>query len=184
MTLTEPCTQAAFGELVGVSQPAVSDMVTREVLTPGQTAGQWLLAYCAHLREQAAGRGADGELAFQRSELARVNRERAEIKLALERQQYAPVALIEQVLATVGRGIVGVLEPLHIELHRQCPALTPEDIKHIQTAVSRACDLAASASLSVLTVDEDTTADPAEPEPDPDAELDPEAFFIPDPDLT
>lgn len=175
MNLTEPCTQAAFGELVGVSQPAVSDMVTREVLTPGQTAGQWLHAYCAHLREQAAGRGADGELAFQRSELARVNRERAEIKLALERQQYAPVALIEQVLATVGRGIVGVLEPLHIELHRQCPALTPEDIKHIQTAVSRACDLAASASLALLNVDEDTTAGPADPEPDQYADLDPEA---------
>lgn len=182
--LQQPCTQAAFGELIGVSQPAVSEMVTREILTPGQTAHQWLLAYCAHMREQAAGRGADGELAFQRSELARVSRERAEIKLALERRQYAPVALIEQVLATVGRGIVGVLEPLHVNLHRQCPALTPEDLKVIQAEVSRACDLAASASLALLNVDEDTTAEPADPEPDPDADLDPDAFFTPDSDLT
>ena len=157
--LHAPCTQAAFGELIGVSQPAVSEMVTREILTPGQTAHQWLLAYCAHMREQAAGRGADGELAFQRSELARVSRERAEIKLALERRQYAPVALIEQVLATVGRGIVGVLEPLHVNLHRQCPALTPEDLKLIQAEVSRACDLAANASLAVLELDEEGSAE-------------------------
>lgn len=176
MNLDAPCTQAAFGELIGVGQPAVSDMVSRQVLRPGDTARQWLLAYCAHVREQAAGRGADGELAFQRSELARVSRERAEIKLAKERGEYAEVALIEQVLATVGRGIVGALEPLHVTLHRQCPALTPEDLKLIQTEVARACDLAASASLALLDVpDEDAepgadgpARDDADPDPDPD----------------
>lgn len=176
MNLDAPCTQAAFGELIGVGQPAVSDMVSRQVLRPGDTARQWLLAYCAHMREQAAGRGADGELAFQRSELARVSRERAEIKLAKERGEYAEVALIEQVLATVGRGIVGALEPLHVTLHRQCPALTPEDLKLIQTEVARACDLAASASLALLDVpDEDAepgadgpARDDADADPDPD----------------
>lgn len=176
MNLDVPCTQAAFGELIGVGQPAVSDMVARQVLRPGDTARQWLLAYCAHMREQAAGRGADGELAFQRSELARVSRERAEIKLAKERGEYAEVALIEQVLATVGRGIVGALEPLHVTLHRQCPALTPEDLKLIQTEVARACDLAASASLALLDVpDEDAEPgadgpgrDDADADPDPD----------------
>jgi phage terminase Nu1 subunit (DNA packaging protein) len=176
MNLDAPCTQAAFGELIGVGQPAVSDMVARQVLRPGDTARQWLLAYCAHMREQAAGRGADGELAFQRSELARVSRERAEIKLAKERGEYAEVALIEQVLATVGRGIVGALEPLHVTLHRQCPALTPEDLKLIQTEVARACDLAASASLALLDVPEEDAEpgadgpgrDDADADPDPD----------------
>jgi phage terminase Nu1 subunit (DNA packaging protein) len=153
--LDQTTTQAAFGELVGVGQSAVSDLLTRGVIQPGQTAGQWLIDYCAHLREQAAGRGADGELAFQRSEFARVSRERAEIKLALERKEYAPVALIEQVLATVGRSIAGVLEPLHVNLHKLCPALTPEDIKIIQLEVSKACDIAVAVSLSVLEVSED-----------------------------
>jgi phage terminase Nu1 subunit (DNA packaging protein) len=165
MNLDQPCTQAAFGALIGVSQPTVSELISREILKPGDTAAQWLLAYCAHMREQAAGRGADGELAFQRSELARVSRERAEIKLALERRQYAPVAVIEQVLATVGRSIVGVLEPLHVNLHRQCPALTPEDLKLIQAEISRACDIAVSASLSVLDA-EDDPAEAAAPAPD------------------
>jgi len=148
------CTQADFGDFVGISQPAVSGLLERGVLEPGQTAGQWHTAYISHLREQAAGRGADGELAFQRSELARVSRERAEIKLALERKEYAPVALIEQVLATVGRSIAGVLEPLHATLHKLCPALTPEDLKLIQQEVSKACDLAVTASLASLEVEE------------------------------
>ena len=150
MNLETTCTQAQFGELVGISQPAVSDLLTREVIQPGAPAGAWLIDYCAHLREQAAGRGADGELAYQRSELARVSRERAEIKLALERKEYAPVALIEQVLATVGRTIAGSLEALPGTLHKRCPALTPEDLKIVQIEVSKACDLAAAASLATL----------------------------------
>jgi phage terminase Nu1 subunit (DNA packaging protein) len=160
--LDTTCTQVEFGQLVGISQPAVSDLLTRSVLSPGHTAGQWLLDYTAHLREQAAGRGADGELAFQRSELARVSRERAEIKLALERKEYAPVALIEQVLATVGRSIAGVLEPLHATLHKHCPALTPEDLKLIQQEVSKACDLAVTVSLASLEVEESTGGDVTE----------------------
>lgn len=153
--LDTTCTQAAFGELVGISQQAVSDLLTRAVITPGHTAGQWLIDYCAHLREQAAGRGADGELAYQRSELARVSRERNQIKLDVERREYAAVSLLEQVLATVGRSIAGVLEPLHVNLHKLCPALTPEDLKLIQLEVSKACDIAVSASLAVLDVAED-----------------------------
>ena len=157
--LSATVSQERFGELVGVSQQAVSDMLARDVLTPGAPCGEWLLCYASHLREQAAGRGMDGELAFQRSELARVSRERAEIKLALERREYAPVALLEQVMATVGRSIVGVLEPLHVNLHRLCPHLTPEDLKLIQLEVSKACDIAASASLSVL---DDPNDEPAQ----------------------
>jgi len=175
MDLDSTCTQGAFGELIGVSQPAVSEMVSKQILQPGDTARQWLLSYCAHMREQAAGRGADGELAFQRSELARVSRERAEIKLALERRQFAPVALLEQVLATVGRSIVGVLEPLHVNLHRQCPALTAEDLKLIQLEISRACDVAVQASLAMLDA-EDEAETAAAPGPEVDAAAEAEAY--------
>lgn len=149
------CTQAQFGELVGISQQAVSEMLQRNVIKPGDSVGLWLIDYVAHLRDQAAGRGADGELARQRSELARVSRERAEIKLALERKLFAPVQFIEQVLATVGRSIAGVLEPLHATLHKRCPALTPEDLKFIQQEVAKACDLAVNVSLSNLDVEEE-----------------------------
>jgi phage terminase Nu1 subunit (DNA packaging protein) len=162
MNFNSTCTQQEFGDLVGISQPAVSGLLERGVIAPGRTMGEWHSAYISHLREQAAGRGADGELAFQRSELARVSRERAEIKLALERKDFCAVALIEQVLATVGRSIAGVLEPLHVNLHKLCPALSPDDLKLIQLEVAKACDLAVSASLASLDVGDEPTGDVAE----------------------
>lgn len=150
MNLDKPCTQTEFGSLVGMGQPAVSDLLSRGVIQPGQTARTWLEDYCSHLREMAAGRGMDGELAYQRAEAARVGRERNEIKLALERNIFAPVSLLEQVLATVGRKIVGVLEPLPGKLQKLCPTLTPDDLVLIQREIAHACDAAAQASLAIL----------------------------------
>ena len=48
--LNSTCTQAQFGDLVGIGQPAVSDLLARGVIQPGNTAGQWLLDYTSHLR--------------------------------------------------------------------------------------------------------------------------------------
>lgn len=163
-------TQAEFGELVGISQPAVSDLMSRKVLAAEQTAGQWLLAYCAQLREVAAGRGADGELAFQRSELARVARERNEIQLAKDRKEFAAVSLLELVCAHIGRSVAGLLEPLPSEIHKLCPALKPDDVRRIQLTVSKACDIAVSASIAVL---DDQGDDPVDLTP-PDGEAETE----------
>lgn len=59
--LAMPMTQARVGDLVGISQQPVSDLVRRTVLADGAGADEWLLAYCDHLREVAAGRGGSGE---------------------------------------------------------------------------------------------------------------------------
>lgn len=59
--LEAPGTQALFGSLVGITQQAVSDAVSRGVLEPEASLGQWLLGYCAHLRDVAAGRGGDDQ---------------------------------------------------------------------------------------------------------------------------
>ena len=161
-----PCTQAEFGEMVGVSQQTVSELAVRGVIAPGGTAGQWLLAYTTHLREQATARGADSELAFQRSELARVGRERAEIRLAQERSEYAPVALIEQILAHVGRSIAGVLEPVPNDIARQCPRIGTAELQLLQQWVDQAREIALRVSLDSLT----ETDDVAEGDSDPDVD--------------
>ena len=163
MNLETTCTQAQFGELVGISQPAVSDLLTREVIQPGAPAGAWLIDYCAHLREQAAGRGADGELAAARTAVAKEQ----QIKLARQNKiaarEYAHVSVLEIVLSTVGRTIAGPLEALPGTLHKRCPALTPEDLKIVQVEVSKACDLAVAASLATLdAAEEAATADSAD----------------------
>lgn len=56
--LDQPATQKGFADLVGVSQQAVSDKVEKAGLRTGGTYRQWLVSYCEHFRQLAAGRGA------------------------------------------------------------------------------------------------------------------------------
>jgi terminase small subunit / prophage DNA-packing protein len=151
----KPVKQSEFADWIGVTQQAVSDLVGRGVLQRGQSLREWTLAYCNHMRGVASGRGSDGDLARERAELTRVTRERAQIKLALELGESAPVSAIEQVLSAVGRTVAGQLEPLPGVLHKLCPALTPEALVEMQRAISAACESAAAASLALLGSDED-----------------------------
>lgn len=162
--LKEKVTQSAFGELVGISQPAVSDLLSRGVITAGQPAGEWLKAYCHHLREQAAGRAAAGELdlAGERAALAKVQRERIEMQNAVTRKELAPVTVIEEVLARVGRQIVGILESIPVQLKRRS-SLTADDLDFITREIVKARNLAASIELEDPT-DKEGAEDGDEPE--------------------
>lgn len=62
INLSNTVTQEAFGEMVGISQQTASELLTREVLVQGGSAGEWLRSYTSHLREMAAGRAASGDL--------------------------------------------------------------------------------------------------------------------------
>ena len=146
----EPVTQTEFADWIGVTQQAVSDMVSRGVLHPGQSVKEWNRAYCNHMRGVASGRGSDAELARERAELTRINAARAQIKLDTETAASAPTASLEQVLASVGRSVAGQLEPLSGQIHKLCPALTPEALVAVQRAIAEACDLAVNASLALL----------------------------------
>lgn len=146
----EPVTQADFADWIGVTQQAVSDMVGRGVLQPGQSLKEWTRAYCNHMRGVASGRGSDAELAKERAHATRVARERNEIKLAVDLGQFAPVTGLELVLATVGGTVAARLEALMPKLHKLCPELTPQAVALGQREVKQACDEAAAASLALL----------------------------------
>lgn len=156
--LQAPCTQVEFARLVGVSQPAVSELLTKGILSKGQTAQTWLHAYTAHLREQAAGRGADGELAANRAAESATRNELLQIKLKKARGEYAPVEAIEQVLAAIGAQIASRLEPLVARIKTLHPELAPETLKQIEEAITDARNKAAAAGLAVLDA-EDPTGD-------------------------
>lgn len=98
--IDEVMTQAQFGELVGVSQQSVSGLLQRGVLTPDAPATTWLLEYCTNLREQAAGRQADGgmNLATERARLSRAQAEIAELNLRERRGELVPIAGLEHKL--------------------------------------------------------------------------------------
>lgn len=103
--MNEPCTQAAFAELVGLSESAVSQMRAAGLLVDGASMRGWLLAYIDRLREQAAGRlGIDGQgadLVAERALLARAQREEAELRLSERRGEVISVAAIRTALAGV-----------------------------------------------------------------------------------
>lgn len=157
-------TQRQFGELVGISQPAVSDLLMRGVLTDGGACGAWLMAYCGHLRETAAGRVAAGDLdlAGERAALARAQRERIEMQNAVTRGELAPVILIEEVLTKAASKVAGILDAIPGMIRRRVPLLTADDIDLVAGEVAKARNTVAKMSLADLS-DADLPDDAAVP---------------------
>jgi len=150
--LSEKTTQQGFGDIVGVGQSAVSEMVSRGVLRQDGSLGQWIEDYCAHLREVAAGRVGSGDLDLvtERAWLARAQRERIEMQNAVTRRELAPVVLIEEVLAKAGSKVAGILDAIPGMVKRRLPALTSDAIDLIRSEVAKARNVAAAVSLSDL----------------------------------
>jgi phage terminase Nu1 subunit (DNA packaging protein) len=124
--LTRPLTQAQFGELVGVSQQAVSEFVKVAALGPGVAGAEMLLAYCERMREMAAGRGSDGELDLvqERAWLAREQRIAQALKNAVTRREFAPVGVLSEVLAAASASVAAKLDALPGLLKKIAPEIS------------------------------------------------------------
>jgi phage terminase Nu1 subunit (DNA packaging protein) len=91
-------TQKNFADVVGISQPAVSDLVARGVLK-GNSLREWIRSYCAHLREVAAGRAAgnsSGELDLVR-ERARLAKEQADAQAMKNKADRRELIRVEEI---------------------------------------------------------------------------------------
>ncbi len=127
--------------MVGVSEARVSQLVSDFVLTRGETAAQWLLAYCERLRDQAAGRIGDSlglDLVQERAALAREQRIGQEIKNAVARKEYAPVGLLADVLGQAASAVVDRFEQLEGMLKKACPDLPDEAKTTVLTVIAQA----------------------------------------------
>ena len=123
-------TQTALAELVGVTQPTISNLMTDGKIPATGTLGELLRAYCARLRDQAAGRMGDEvgglDLVQERAALAREQREGQAIKNAVARREYAPVGLLADVLGRAGGAVVDRFDQLEGALKKACPDLPDE----------------------------------------------------------
>lgn len=145
-------TQAAFGEMVGISQPAISDLLSRGVLSDGADAEVWLREYCSQLREVAAGRAASGDLdlAAERAGLARAQREKIEMQNSVTRRELAPVYLLEEVLAKAGARAARILDAIPGAVKRRLPDLPSTAIDYIRGEIAKARNIAAAITLADL----------------------------------
>lgn len=140
-------TQASFGALVGITQQAVSDLISRGVLRDGDTPRTWLVAYCEHLRQVAAGRDPDGELSTERARVARATAEKLERQNSVARGEFAPVAVLELVLGDIARQVATRLDALVPQIRRRHPDLPARVLAQIAVDVQACRDLCASVNL-------------------------------------
>lgn len=155
--------QAEFASLVGVSQPRVSQLIAEGALEPGAPLLAWVRAYCERLRQQADERlGAGGlDLVQERAALARVQREAQELRNEFLRQEYAPVALLEDVLAVTASAVAGQFDGLQAELDQiELPAEARATVRAVVES-ARTEWMRSTERLAFVPVDEMTEdADP------------------------
>lgn len=141
-------TQKQFGEIVGISQPMVSDLVMRGVLADGAPLRDWLLSYCGNLREVAAGR--TGDLSEERARLARAQAEKVEMQNAVTRGELTPTIVLEQVLAAAASKAAGIFDAIPGMVKRRVPVLTAGDVDLIAAEIAKARNCYASMTLADL----------------------------------
>lgn len=135
-------TQTALAELVGVTQPTISNLMTEGKIPATGTLGELLQAYCQRLRLQAAGRMGDEvgglDLVQERAALAREQREGQAIRNAVARKEFAPVGLLADVLGMAASSVVDRFDQLEGALRKACPDLPDEAKTTLQQVIASA----------------------------------------------
>jgi phage terminase Nu1 subunit (DNA packaging protein) len=154
-------TQTEFAALVGISQPAVSGLLARGIILEGGTIGQWSAAYCDHLREQAAGRAAAGDLdlAGERARLAKEQADKVAMQNAVSRGELAPVAAMESVLAAVGARVGKILDTIPGLVRRRVPGIPAPVLDLIAADIAKCRNMAAAMTLDDLMRDDEAADD-------------------------
>jgi len=127
---SKPCTQKDFSVIQGVSEKTVSLLVSKGVLHIGQSLGDWVLRYSSHLREQAAGRAANGELdlATERAGLAEQQKIRVKMQNAVTHREYAPIEAMEIGLSDLMVKLAAKFDTIIGKIKVRSDKLTADDL--------------------------------------------------------
>lgn len=153
--------QAEFAALVGVSEARVSQLLDEGTLVRDQTAHQWLVAYVERLRDQAAGRDPNGELAAARTDLARQQALGQRLKNATTQGEFASIGLLADILGTASAALGERLEALPPRIKIACPELSDGARAILESTIAtarnewlRATNDLVEAKLAVLAADD------------------------------
>lgn len=157
--LSESFSQTVLAGLVGVTQPAISAMVSDGKIPATGTLGDVLQAYCQRLRDQAAGRLGESmglDLVQERAALAREQRIGQALKNGVARKEFGPVGLLADVLGTASSAVVDRFDHLEGVLAKSCPDLPEEAKTAVLTVIADARNewIKSTASLVDAAVDE------------------------------
>ena len=163
--LSAPIRQAQLAQLVGLSEARVSQLLADGSLPAGGTGIEWLLAYCARLREQAAGRSSTGplDLAQERAALAREQRSSYAIKNAVALGEYASISLLADVLSFASQAVVDRLEALPAHLKRAAPDMDELTRRALEQTISSCRNEWVRSTADLTAAKLADLSDPAEP---------------------
>jgi len=111
-------------------------------LIHGETAGAWLIAYCNHMREQAAGRSED--ISAERLKLIKQKRQREQIQKLKELGEWAPIDNMTIVMARAAAQMASQFEHIPVKLKLAYPDLTAEQLGIIRAELDAARNLLVS----------------------------------------
>lgn len=131
-------TQEEFARLVGISQPEVSQLIRKGVLTKGGSRAQWHKEYLDNLRKVAAGwQSQDGRIDRMQEAalLDRRRREELEIKIAEKKGELLPIPAVAAAFEFIISSIRSKLLSLPNTCRSKNPQLTPRQYTQIEEAV-------------------------------------------------
>ena len=155
--------QEEIGDWLGLDQSQVSRRLAELELDGASVDMRTIVrAYCAALRDAAAGRSSD--LVKERARLAAEQADRVAMENALRRKELAPVAMMQVALADVGGRINTILSAIPVHIRRRWGQIDPDLLQIIQREVQSATDLCADIQLDDEGDNADTTAQPSDSE--------------------
>jgi len=163
-------TQAAFGDIIGVSAPAVSGLLRRGVIEQDGSLADWIISYCGNLREQAAGRSM--ELSEERAGLAREQKLLARIRKQRELGEWAPVENLTLALSKVTSQMASIFDSIPVHLKRSYSEISEDQMTIVRQELAKARNLLVSVGTDAVRsaavyvadyVDEYDDGNPAQP---------------------
>ena len=127
---------------MGISERAVRALALKGIV-PRTSDGLYplrasILGYCGHMREKAAGRGADGStngLTEQRKRLVREQADKAELQNRATRGELVPAADVEAEWAAIATALRARFLALPSRVHQRLSHLTPAEVAAVDREV-------------------------------------------------
>jgi len=159
--LERSMTQAEFGQLVDLTQQAVSDLLARGVLSSGAAGGVWLREYIGNLREVAAGRKSEGsgDLVAERTRLAKEQADRIALQNAITKRELVPAGVLVELVSGIAAQVSVIFEALPGKIRREVPDLPSSALDAIARELAKGRN--AVADMKIESVLAESTDGPA-----------------------